>query len=113
MAKKDQSSIFDERLEDPTLEELLEKRVELEGPAAEYRTIGKDIRKHIEKNYPALINAEDGAGDGEEDDDEEDRGSGWAICGGFRFRPKATPRAAGEVKIGAGINWACPVERID
>lgn len=108
-APKVQASIFDTTIEDPALESMLAEAVKLEPVAAEYRKKRKDIRKHIETTHPALIGDEFGAAD---DDGDGEKPSGWIRCGNFRFKPKATEREEGEVKIGAGINWTCPVEAI-
>ena len=99
--KKDQASMFDRTIEDPALEAMLEQQLELEPEAKSYRAVKKGIRKHVEEHHTGLV-ADSEGGDA----------NGWVRCGRFRFRPRATERDEGEVKIGAGINWSCPVERI-
>lgn len=110
MATKQQSTMFDTTIEDPELEALLAEQVKLEPVATEYRKTKKSIRQHIEKEHADLIASPEDVDD--DDEDESNKPSGWVLCGGYRFRPKAVPRAEGKVQIKAGVNWTCPVERV-
>ncbi len=105
MARKAQSTMFDKRIDDPDLERLLGEAVEREPAVRAYRTTRKSIRAHIEQKHPDLIAPHaDGAS--------EDGSKGWVLCGEYRFRPRAVEREEGEVKIGAGVNFTCPIERV-
>lgn len=97
MPTETQGGLFDTTIEDPALEGLLERMVELEAPKKEYRTVRKDIRKALEERYADSINI-----DGEN--------GGWVRIGRMRFRARSKPRAEGEVKIGAGINFSLDAE---
>lgn len=97
--KRDQANQFDRTVENPALEALLLEQIELEPQAKLLRSKKKDIRKIIETEHPELLDV------GEDE-------SGWVRVGTVRFRPRATEREAGEVQIGAGVNWACPAEKL-
>jgi hypothetical protein len=97
-----QSTIFDEQISDPDLEKLLAKQLKLEPEGKDLRATKKLIRARIENQHAHVL----------EESDANGNGKGWVVCGPFRFKPRKTEREEGEVKIGAGVNWSCPVERV-
>lgn len=99
---KAQSTMFDRVIEDKELEALLAEEIRLYPDAQAYRTAKKQKRAYIEKHHPDIIATDD-----------SDESKGWVRCGQYRFKPRMTEREAGEVRIGAGVNFSCPVERVE
>lgn len=102
-APRSQTSMFDREIADAQLEALLAEELRLEPDAAAYRAARQAKRQYLEEQHPDLI------ADGVNTADSK----GWIRCGQFRFKPRKTEREAGEVRIGSGVNFTCPVERID
>ena len=96
MARRQQATIFDAVIDDPNLETLLRKELDLQPQAKQLRALRKDIRKLIEADHPDAVS---------------ERGK-WIRCGNFRFRPAKKHRPAGSVSIGEGDDWSCPVEAL-
>lgn len=94
-----QKAMFDIEIESPSLEAKLEKLLELQEPKDEYRKLKKEIRQDVEREFAQAINVDGESG-------------GWVRVGAYRFQAKAKERAAGEVRIGAGINFTLNVEAV-
>lgn len=100
-----QSSLADIRIEDPELEDALQRSFDNAEAAADFRGANKLIKEMLKNKHKNVVNTDD---DGEH--------SGWVVCGGFRFKPRNKYRSAEKVEFdrAEGFDWSpLEIERLE